>query len=484
VRADNSTLTIAWPISPQTFDAVNAPDNPSIWVFVNIYDQLLRPGNDGTSLTPDLATSWDISKDGTVYTFHLRPNVLFHDGTKLTSADVKFCLDRATNPKWLWSYLYSAIKNITTPDPLTVRIQLKHTWAPFLSDVAFFGGAIYPAAYFKKVGVSGISNHPIGSGPYMLQSFQPGVSVTLVKNQKYFAASQYPMQRVVFQVIPNDTSRLVQVEGGQIDVDNVLAPNLVAQVNSSGKATTLVSPSTEITYMQPNHMVAPFGDVNVRQAINHAIERDQIIKTVYLGYARPANSFMARGAIDWDPNIPPPTHDLALAKQYMSKSSVPHGFTMNYEVGAGNIQSNQIAVLFQKEVAPLGITVNIKPVDPTTLANDNQAFKFDFINQYWTNDIPDPDELVSYSVDYTQAVKSYYTQYNNPTLTKLSQLAEVTSDPAKRTQIYYQIQQIFSQQVPFFYIAYIPFLNAVNNHVHGFGENPLGYFILKGVTKS
>jgi len=478
------TFTIGWPISPQGFDPPGAPDNPSIWVMVNIYDQLLRTGNDGTSLQPDLATSWDIAKDGKTYTFHLRPNVTFHDDSKLTSGDVKFSLDRARDPKELWSYLLTEIDKIDTPDANTVSIRLKYPWAPFLSDVAFFGTAIYPAAYFKKVGANGLSTHPVGTGPYELESFKSGTSTILKKNPNYWAAGKFPLQRIEFDVIPNDNTRLVQLESGQLDVDNALAPNLVAPLKGNPSAVVRTDPSTITTYLQPNHLTKPFGDVKVRQAINHAIDRQALVRAVYYGFASPANSFMAKGAIDWNPTLQPPSFDLALAKKLMAQSSVPHGFTMNYQVRAGSSQDNQVAVIFQQEVKAVGITVNIKPTDPTTLANDNQNFKFDFFSQYWTNDIPDPDELVSYSVDYSQSVKSYYTHYNNPALTSLSHLAEVTPDPAKRRQIYYQIQSIFSQEVPFLYLVYVPFINGVNSKVHGFAENPLGYFVFQGVTTS
>ncbi|HXT37536.1 MAG TPA: ABC transporter substrate-binding protein [Chloroflexota bacterium] len=484
-HAANDTLYIGWPLAPQTFDPPGAPDNPSIWVLVNIYDQLLRTANDGVTLQPDLATSWDVSKDGTIYTFHLRHGVTFHNGAPLTAADVKFTLDRARNPSEEWSFILGAIKHVDVVDTYTLKVTLLYPWAPFLSDVAFFGSGVYPEAYFKKVGAKYMAQHPIGTGPYMLEAYKNGSMTRLKKNPNYFLASRFPMQHVEFDVIPSDSTRLLEVESGQLDVDNVLAPNLVTAINTSQNAKAQVLPSTKITYLQPSHKVAPFGDVNVRQAINHAIDRAAIIKAVYKGYATPANSFMAKGAIDWDPNLKSPSFDLALARQYLAKSSVPHGFNMILDLGAGNLEQQQISVIFQAEMKQIGINVTIKTMDPTTLSNDNLNMKFSMINQYWTNDIPDPDELVAYAVDYSNAsVRSYLTQYDNPTLVKLVHEGESTRDPAARKAIYYQIQQIFAQQVPFFYLTYTPFINGVNNHAHGFGQNPLGYFVLQGVTKS
>ena len=208
------------------------------------------------------------------------------------------------------------------------------------------------------------------------------------------------------------------------------------------------------------------------------------MRAVYYGYASPASSFMAKGAIDWNPTLQPPTFDLALAKKLMAQSSVPHGFTMNYQVRSGSSQDNQVAVIFQQEVKPLGITVNIKPTDPTTLANDNQNFKFDFFSQYWTNDIPDPDELVSYSIDYTPVRQELLHPLQQPNSDQALAPGRGDLRPGQATAALLPDPEIFAQEVPFLYLVYVPFINGVSNKVHGFAQNPLGYFVLQGVTKS
>ena len=453
-------------------------------VMVLIYDQLIRVGNDGTSLVPDLATSWSMSKDGTVYTFHLRPGVVFHNGQKLTAEDVRFCLDRARNPKESWSWTLAAIKKVEAPDPATVRVTLKHPWAPFLSDVSLFDTGIYPEAYFKKVGASYMTAHPIGTGPYMFASWKRGQYLRLKKNPHYWMAAKFPMQYVEYDLIPNDNTRLLKVEAGELDVDNVLPYNLIAQVKNNPSIKVVIDRSTQTNYLVPNHKVAPFGDVKVRQAITHAIDRAALVKAVLYGYGTPANSFMPRGAIDYDPNIPVPSYDLALARKLLSQSTVPHGFTMNFEVGSGDTVGNQTAVIFKSEVAPLGIKVNIKPMDPTTLFNNQDVGKYSFTNNLWTNDIPDPDELVAFSANYAPGSWNFFTWYHNPEVSRLSHEAEQTNDAATRKRLYYQIQEIWAREQWFFALYYPPFVNAVSSRVQGFHESPLGYFVLQGVHKT
>lgn len=482
-RSASNTLTIGWAVETKTLDPVNSPQNPDIWVMVNIYDQLLRVGPNGTTLEPDLATSWNITNGGKVYTFHLRHNVKFQNGMKFSASDVKFALDRARQKSELWSWTLAAIKNVAAVNPYTVRVTLKHPWAPFLSDVSLFDTGIYPKAYFQKVGKSYMSSHPVGTGPYGFQQWKRGQFLRLKKNPNYWLASKYPMQYVEYDLIPNDNTRLLKLQAGELDVDNALPYNQIPELQRSTSAAVVINKSTETNYIVPNDKATPFKDKYVRQAVNHAIDRAALVKAILLGHGEPANSFMPKGAIDWDPNIPVPSHNMALAKSLLKKSKYPHGFTMQMETGSGDSIGNEEAIILKSEVAPLGIKLNIRQIDPTTLFNNQQEGKYHMSTNLWTNDIPDPDELVSFSVDYTQGSKAFYTWYDNKQMANLSHQAEQSNSPSQRRQLYYKIQQLWAQNVPFFALYYSPFVNGVSKDVHGFSENPLGYFNLQGVHK-
>lgn len=482
-KTGNSRLSIGWAIETKTLDPAGNSQNPDIWVQVNMFDRLVRVGPDGKSIVPDLAASWSSTNNGTVYTFHLRKGIKFQDGSPITASDVKFDLDRARQPARLWAWTLTAVKNVTAVNPTTVRVTLKHPWAPFLSDVSLFDTGIYPRAYYKKVGASGMGTHPIGSGPYKFSQWKKGQYILLVKDPSYWNAAAYPMQQLEYSLIPNDTSRLLQVESGALDVDNGLPFNQIASVQKTGRAQAQINPSTETQYITFNDTLPQFADVHVRQAINHAINRAALVKAVLFGHGTPANSFMPKGALDWNPNLPVPTYDPTLAKKLMKESKYPNGFTMTMEVPSGDSVSNEIDVILKSELAPLGIKLNLRQEDPTTLFNNQQQQKYHMSNNLWTNDIPDPDELVSFSVDYKLGGHSFYTWYKNPTLTHLSEMAEQTNNPAQRKADYYQIQKIFMQQIPFLPLFYVPFVNATANNVHNFSENPLGYFNIQGVTK-
>src|SRR5581483_1944835 len=157
----------------------------------------------------------------------------------------------------------------------------------------------------------------------------------------------------------------------------------------------------------------PFADVHVRQAVNNAIDREGLVRAVLFGHGVPASSFMPKGALWWNPNVAVPKYDMALAKSELAKSKYPHGFTFTMEVPAGDQLSNQIDVILKNELAPLGIKLNLKQEDPTTLFNNQEVGKYHITNNLWTNDIPDPDELVSFSVDTKAGDNDFWTYYTN-----------------------------------------------------------------------
>jgi ABC-type transport system substrate-binding protein len=156
-------------------------------------------------------------------------------------------------------------------------------------------------------------------------------------------------------------------------------------------------------------------------------------------------------------------------------------------MGRGDTVANQIAVIFKSEVAPLGVKVNIKLMDYTTLGLDLLAGtgKYSFTNNnLWSSDMPDPDELLTVSANYEPGFWNFFTYYHNPEVTRLSHEAEQTNDAVARKRLYYKIQEIWVRDQWFFALYYPPLVNAVSSHVQGFHRSPLGYFVLQGVHKT
>jgi len=467
-------------------DPTGTISNGNAWVYVNIYGELLHVADNGTSLEPGLATSWPITNHGKTYTFHLRKNVRFSNGQKLKASDIVFCIKRGiTSPNW--GSLYPKFKSITAPNNSTVVVKLYSPWAPLLSDLGFFDVGVYPESYFKKVGASGLANHPLSTGPYELKSWNTTTNeVVLQKNPYYWDAKAYPMEYVDLIFTANDNTRLEALQAGTIDVDEGVPTSLVPVARGSSGIQVKFNRSTDIVVVTLNDKLPQFKDIKVREAIDHAIDRQQLVKSVLSGHGSPANSFIPKGALYWEPysKLPVPSYNISEAKKLLGQSHYKKGFTMTFEIPGGSQEYSEIATILQSELAKIKIKLNLVTVDPGTLGGDQQSDDFHMLTTNWTNDIPDPDELTSFAVSKAGGAHDWFTWFDDKTLDRLTARGEADTNPTSRRGVYYQIQSRFNSLAPYYPLYYEPFANAVSTNVHGFnGQNPFGYFELMGVHK-
>src|SRR5580704_8204767 len=176
-----NTLVIANAVKVDTLDPEANSVNESIWLDQNLYSRLLQPNSTGTALLPDLASSWKIAPDGLTYTFNLRPDAKFSNGTPVTASDVVYSIKRSRAFSGGWGFLLTAVKTITAPDAHTVVIKLSQPHAPLLADLAMFAYSVVPENLVKAQG-SSFLQHPVGSGPFMVTSFSPDSEVDLARN--------------------------------------------------------------------------------------------------------------------------------------------------------------------------------------------------------------------------------------------------------------------------------------------------------------
>ena len=475
------TLTIARIEDSQSFDKTNVFQNESIWPAEQIMESLYTVGPDGKTIKPWLATSYTKSSDGLTYTFKLRPDVKFSTGKPMTSADVKFSIDDARAQKKGWGYIDAAIKKITTPDPQTVVFHLKYRWAPFVADIGLFSNGIIPKD-FNGESRAEFYKHPIGTGPFMWDSRVVGKTVTFKRNPHYWQKGKPYLDKVTWSYETNDNTRELQLQGNQIQVDEFPPFNTITKLQNTPGVKMSLFPSTRTDYLDINTSYAPLNDEHVRRAIVYSIDQNAIVKSVLFGHGTAANSFMPPQVPFYDKNTPGLKYDPAKAKQEMAQSKYPHGFKVEMLIASGDSVMNSESQILQQALKPLGITVTLKTEDQSTQFSDVQSLKYQLSFSYWTMDIADPDELVSFAVDPKGGgAHSFFTDYNNPQLVSLSHQAEHNEDPAKRQQLYSQIQSIAAQTAFLPPLYYSPFRYAYRDNVHGFVVYPLGNYHLEDV---
>ncbi|HEX5503289.1 MAG TPA: ABC transporter substrate-binding protein [Thermomicrobiales bacterium] len=463
-------------------DPVTQDGNVDIWIFMSIYDQLIRVADDGLSLAPALAEKWEVAPDGLTYTFHLRQGVLFSDGTPLKASDVVFSLMRAkTNQKSGWTFTLEPVKDITAPDDTTVVITLKQVWSPFLADISMFNSSILSEAFVKKIGEDKLVDQTLGTGPFALAEWKKGEYILLKKNDKYWGKGLPLLDQVKITTVPDDNNRILQMQGGEIDGMYNVPLNRVPDLKKDSKLQVKVFTSTYNNFIIMNTRNAPLNDVKVRQALNYATDKQALIDVINFGVGEISNSFMPNGALYWNKDQKGYPFDLNQAKTLMAASSIPNGGKVAIQITQGSAGGQALATALKDMWSKIGINLDIQPVEQSVGTDNYRNNKFEMRASGWTNDIIDPDELVSYAI-LPEQTQNYHTGWTSQQAIDLANQGRTTTDDAKRRQIYYQIQQIHMDDAPFIYLYVLPYVDVLKAQVQGFFHHPMGQWDFSKTT--
>ncbi len=478
--ATSGNLTIVRAGDSVSMDNTMVFSNNSIWVFQQMLESLYEVSPDGKSVQPSLAESNTVSADKLTWTFKLKQGVKFSNGQDMTSADVKFSLDKARATKGGWEFLDVAIKSVTAPDPATVVITTKYKWAPLLADLANFSNAILPKDYAGKTHDE-FYKAPIGTGPFVWDHWTKGAELKLVKNPTYWDAGKPALDSVTWKTVPDDNARSVQLQGGQAQINEAPPFSSVQQLQGQPNVKVTLFPSTRTDYVMMNQNEKPYDDVHVRRAISYAIDREALVKTLLFGNGTPANSFLMPNVPFYDKTTPGISYDMAKAKAELAKSSVPQGFDTTFLSSSGDSTDQALAQVLQSALKELGITVKIQNVDPSALSDLQHNQKYQISHSYWTMDIADPDELVTFAVDPSAGSKSFYTGYNNAQVVADTKKAQQTFDTAGRQTLYSAIQKQAAEDAFLGFLYYSPFSYSFSTKVEGFQVYPTGNYHLEDV---
>jgi peptide/nickel transport system substrate-binding protein len=467
------TLIMANAVKVDTLDPEQNSVNESIWIDQNLYSRLVAPDATGTKIVPDLATSWDVSPDKLTYTFHLR-DAKFADGTPVTAQDAVWSIERSRKLDGGWGFLITAVKSITAPDSKTVVVSLSKPHAPLLADLAMYAYSVLPQKEVEAKG-DAFFTKPVGSGPFQVTSYNPDSEIDFTAN-KFWYGTKPKIKNVKLQIITDDNTRLLDLQAGKVDVIENPPSNLVKQINANPKLRSDLFPSTRVDFIQLSTKNQYFKNEKVRQAVRYAVDLNEVNKLAYQGTAVPATSFMPYKMQYWNADLPKPAVDLAKAKQLLTEAGFPNGFTTNIITVSGDAAGQAEAVVIKSDLAKIGITVDIESYELVTAYDKEGTGNYGIGERYWTNDIIDPDEVVTFGVVPNAGSNSFDTYWNDPAAAKLANDARSETDASKRQQMYGQIQQIVNEQTPYLPLQYPPFRYAQGKWVNGFAASPLGNY--------
>lgn len=483
---DQDTLIFAQGAEPRGLDPALVDDGESDKIIVNVYEGLLKYAKDSTKVEPCLAESWDVSKDGLTYTFHLRKGVKFQDGTDFNADAVKFNIDRQLPPNKTEDmpyadFVFGSVKSVEVVDTNTVKINLKSASTPFLNNLAMGLGAPMVSPTAAKASNNNLNEKPVGTGPYSFVSWTKGQNVVLKRNDNYWG-DKAKTQNVIFKFIADNSARVVALNNGEADMIDGIDATVVSQIEGAGNK-IYETPGMNINYMAYNTTKKPLDDPKVRAAISQAVNVPELVKSLYQGYAEAATSVLPTFMEGYDKNVKQAAYDEAAAKTALAAAGVTklHIITYSNPRPYNPANGQALAEAIQGYLTKVGVTATIDAFDWTTYKTKVKAGDYDICFYGWTGDNGDPDNfmMLMSSDDPTMNVA----RYSNKEYKDLVAKGAETPAGDERNKIYSQLETIAAQNAVWLPISHGKSLSAYRSNVKDFYFHMTGNVFLSGVSK-
>ncbi|NLE23683.1 MAG: ABC transporter substrate-binding protein [Actinobacteria bacterium] len=473
------TLTLAYLTEPSSLDPAVAWNVIDWQIEHDIYQGLLQyahaEGAEGAKLVPCLATelpsteNGGISSDGTVYTFHLRKGVKFQPpvNREVTAGDFKYSFERMlSEPRCPATSFYEGVVGATefikgkadevtgykVIDDYTIEITLKSPDLSFLNALTMEFCDVVPKEWVEKWGKQ-FNRHPLGTGPFVFQSWTPGREIVLTRNPDYWEEGKPYLDGVNYQLSFNPQTALLKLERGEVDVlgDGVPVAD-IPRVKADPKLSKLVytQPLVAISYMFMNVGMEPFDDVKVRQALSWAIDREKLVK-LQAGQALSLWQFYPKGMPGYVEGKVYYGYDPAKAKQLLAEAGYPNGFeTMLY---TDNVDPNpKLWQSVQADLAAVGVKAGLKTMSNNTFYTQQSTPKTLTAGSFgWWMDYPDPSDWIVPLFSKSNAVQGGMNSsfWWSPELEKMFAEAQAMTDPEARIAKYSEMQDLLAEEAPY-----------------------------------
>lgn len=468
----------------------------------NVYDCLVLYDLGSTTIRPGLAESWEISEDGLLYTFKLRQGVSFHDGDAFNAEAVVTWFNSikegapdsqydATRMVYMQDFITVWIDEVAAVDDFTVTMTLPAPYAPLLANLAIpIAGMISPSAIAQ--GLDYVAVNPSGTGPFRLASpdnWTRDSQMTLEANPDYWGGSP-KVQQLIIKVVPEGSNRLQQVEAGELDIAWALTPEDVERARTNPDLVVVEDAGLNTNAVELNVTKEPFTSKEVRQALNYAINKEELSEGLYNGNMVTAGGVLP--PVDWayNPELKSYPYDPEMAKELLATAgydeSNPLTFTfMSYTIPRGyNPVGDRLATAIQEYWSEVGVQAEIQTAEWTQYRADRRANLFQCSLSGWQGDNGDPDNFLYSLLDGNSAGAGNTSYYDNPEVNDLLAQAQVVSDQEERTAIYHKAEQIIVDDAPWCFLGYQKHQVVTRANVTDFQLQPTYIYYFAGVGKA
>lgn len=428
--ADKSDIVVAVDADVDTLHPTDFSTTVELGVLNQIYDTLLYYNPDGTKdPEPRIAESYEISDDGLDYTFHLRDDVTFHDGTPVTADDVVFSIELYKASEYQGSQI-SMLSSVEATDEHTVVCHLDAPYSPFLQGIC--SPMIASKAYYES-SEDDFVNNPIGTGPYKFVSRAKGSNIKLEANEDYYRGAP-EIKEVTFEVIPDSSTKAIALQTGEVnfaEIDSATKP----QLEANPAITIAEVPTSSFSYIAMNTEKEPFNDVKVRQAINYAIDRDNLVAVCYDGEAEVNSNICAKERFGYSDDQFQYTYDPEKAKELLAEAGIETPYDLG-EILVAEKYSN-LATVIQNDLKAVGLDVTISVKEFNSYISDlqNGSYGITALNMTLEGDTQTLE--MAFTSDYIGIANN--ARYSDEEMDKLFEQARTETDNDKRAEIFNEI---------------------------------------------
>lgn len=478
------TLTVAISTFPNSLDLATAAERQASNVASQLYNSLVWVDDEG-KVVPALAESWDISDDGTEYTFKLREGVTFHNGEPFTADSVVFSWERGKQDTMQWSDRWVVADAVEKIDDFTVKVTTADGKPnPLLLRIMADDWGMVPPQYLEEVGEEGFAEHPVGTGPFMFVEWAKGDRIVFEANPDYWEEGLPKVQTLIFRPIPESSTRVAAIQTGEVDIVGRLSSEEAQSLLGVENVKVVRYPVDRVYYIAFNNLTTGVGqpteDPMVRQAMNYAVDVDAIIDALFDGYGQPSTGYVTSANWGYDESIEPFGYDPDKARDLLTEAGYPDGFEMDFACPAGAYTNfEQVCEAIQGYLGDVGIQTNLEIMES---------------GQYW--DLEAKKELPplfgdSWSERSGEALprlqgalggnEASFSAWSDPEIDRLMGEISTTVDDDARADLYVELQQYMQENPPFIYLYEPVTFEAINPKVQDYRPRPAENYFLKDV---
>ncbi|ALX50388.1 ABC transporter substrate-binding protein [Lentibacillus amyloliquefaciens] len=479
----------------ESLDPGSTTDGESSRVTRQVLESLLDFDKESFEVVPGLAEDWEVSDDGLNYTFYLEEGVTFHDGTDFNAEAVKTNFERWADPEHEYAfeeegYVYSmygtmfggyqgddshVIEKINVVNDHEIEFVLKQPLGYFLQNMAMSYFAITSPAALEEYGPQ-INENPVGTGPFKFESWTKDDSIELSKFEDYRKDGLPKVDSVVFEVIPDNAARLIALQSGEIDIMDGLNPDDAETVEAEEGVELYTRSENNVGYVGFNTQKEPLNQVEVRRAINHAIDRQAIAEAMYAGYAQPAKNPLPPSYMGYNDDVEGYEYDVEKAKSLLAEAGYEDG--MEIELWTMPVarpympDPETVAEIVQNNLSEVGIEVSIvreewAPYLEKTLQGEQEMFMLG-----WSGTNGDPDYFMSSLLHGDNVGSSNRTFYENDEVDELLNQAKTSIDQDERAELYKEAQTLISEDAPMVPLVHSEPVLAAASYVENYVPHP------------